>query len=74
MFIILKRKQKSFSERNTVLSFGIFYIGLKDKFFFWEILLMNLRKIVTTGIAVSIPTNNVQLSTLSCMAILFVNS
>lgn len=33
--------------------FGLFYIGLKDETYYWEVVVNNLRKVVVVAISVS---------------------
>jgi hypothetical protein len=74
MFFILKKHSKRLDHSNIIVKYGIFYMGFKNKFFYWEIILINIRKIMTTAIAVSIPTGNVSIASLSCMLALFLSS
>jgi len=32
--------------------FGLFYIGLKDETFYWEVVINNLRKVIIVAISV----------------------
>ena len=42
----LYKIQKCFSDPRNLKIYGIFYIGLNDDAFYWEIVLMNLRKML----------------------------
>lgn len=43
--IILFRNRKSLAKEKTLRVFGVFYVGLTDQNFYWEILIVNLRKV-----------------------------
>ena len=42
----LYRMKGSFNDRRNLALFGIFYVGLNDHAFYWEILVVNFRKII----------------------------
>jgi hypothetical protein len=52
IFIILYRNRKNLDEPDILIKYGIFFIGLKDKYYYWEIIVINIRKIISTGISV----------------------
>ena len=37
-----------------LIKYGLFYIGLTDKAFYWEIVVVNLRKVIFIALAVSL--------------------
>jgi len=48
LFIMMKmRQQKSFNDVSFIRRYGVFFIGLKDKMYFWEVLVSNARKIIS---------------------------
>lgn len=53
-FYHLRRNLARLNERETIIKYGLFYIGLKDEKFFWEILIGNGRKVVVILIAASV--------------------
>lgn len=42
------------NERDMIIKYGTFYIGLSDDTFYWEVIIINLRKILLSGIIVSL--------------------
>jgi len=56
-YFSLRKNFKRLDEREIIIKFGLFYIGLKDDKFFWEILIGNGRKIIVILIATAIADN-----------------
>lgn len=52
-FLILYKKRDELDERENVITLGLFYIGLEDRTFYWEVVVNNLRKITVAAISVS---------------------
>jgi hypothetical protein len=50
---ILKRNTKNFDDPNFIIKYGVFIIGLKTKHFYWEIIIINFRRVITTVLIVS---------------------
>ncbi|CDW71406.1 UNKNOWN [Stylonychia lemnae] len=42
----LKKHHKSLNDKNLVVKYGLFFVGLNDNAFYWEILIVNARKII----------------------------
>ena len=71
---MLFRRRKHLDDPDNIIKYGLFYIGLTDKAYYWEILIINLRKILFVGISVSLSgekTRNFQ--ALLCFSIIYVN-
>jgi hypothetical protein len=51
IIVFLYRHRKSLSEIHILKVYGLFYVGLTDENFFWEILIVNLRKVIFILIA-----------------------
>ncbi|CDW75362.1 UNKNOWN [Stylonychia lemnae] len=45
-FVRLYQNKKNFKDPEVVSRFGLFFIGLNDNQYYWEILLINFRKII----------------------------
>ncbi|CDW74830.1 UNKNOWN [Stylonychia lemnae] len=45
-FFRLFRHRKNFNDPEVIQQYGLFFVGLNDSQFYWEILLVNFRKIV----------------------------
>jgi hypothetical protein len=46
IFYELFNKRKSLNNKDVVLGYGLFFVGLSEKAFFWEVVVTNLRKII----------------------------
>ena len=48
LFIFMKlfKERKNLNNKDVVLSYGLFFVGLEDNAFYWEIIVTNLRKVV----------------------------
>lgn len=42
----LWKNRKNLNDKEVVLDYGLFYVGLADHAFFWEILVSNFRKVI----------------------------
>jgi hypothetical protein len=54
VFIILKKNQSKINDENMIIKYGTFYIGLKENAYYWEIIIINLRKVILSVIIVSL--------------------
>jgi hypothetical protein len=54
VFIILKRNNKKLNKENMIIKYGTFYIGLKEKAYYWEVLIINVRKVLLSIIVVAL--------------------
>ena len=46
IFVNLLKKRTNLNDKDTLATFGLFYVGLNDKAFFWEVVIVNVRKII----------------------------
>ena len=46
VFTNLNRNRQNFNEKEIISKFGLFFVGLNDEAYFWEVIITNLRKIV----------------------------
>lgn len=46
IFLILYKKRPNLNDKDVVLSYGLFFVGLEDSAFFWEIVVSNFRKVL----------------------------
>ena len=56
VFFILRKNRPFFNEKNTIVKYGFYYIGLNDGAYYWEVLVINARKIFLSAIAASLST------------------
>lgn len=43
--IVLRNNLNNLSKSSFLVEYGLFYVGLRDKMYFWEVGIVNLRKI-----------------------------
>jgi hypothetical protein len=58
ILMILYRNKSRFNEPDMLIKYGMFYIGLKDKHYYWELIVINIRKIIATAISISLNKEN----------------
>jgi hypothetical protein len=46
VFIKLFRRRGELDEKEVYITYGLFFIGLDDHSFYWELIVVNLRKII----------------------------
>jgi hypothetical protein len=46
VFTSLYRNRKNFDDKQIITKFGLFFVGLNDKAYFWEVIVSNVRKII----------------------------
>ena len=54
MWINLKKNKSRLSEKDFIIKYGLWYIGLTDKGYYWEIVVINSRKVFFIASAVSV--------------------
>jgi len=54
IFYLLYMHRHSLDDKDTIIKYGIFYIGLTDKMFYWEVIIVNIRKILFICIIISL--------------------
>ena len=56
-----------------LIKYGLFYIGLTDRGYYWEIVVINLRKVIFICIAVSFSKETKMMQALMCFIVLYAN-
>jgi len=46
IFVILKKSKKNLDNESIILKYGIYYRGFKDDYFFWDILVVNVKRML----------------------------
>jgi multisubunit Na+/H+ antiporter MnhG subunit len=46
ILIRLKENKNKLSEKDTIMKYGLFFAGLNDNAYFWDVLITNLRKVI----------------------------
>lgn len=47
----LKKNKHKLDDKSFLRQYGFFYIGLKTEYYYWEIIVVNLRKLIFTMLA-----------------------
>jgi hypothetical protein len=55
---LLKRKKTNLDKEDTIIMFGIFYIGLRDEWLHYEIILNNIKKLLCTAWLIALGNKN----------------
>ncbi|CDW85178.1 UNKNOWN [Stylonychia lemnae] len=58
IFIQLLKIKDSFDNPDNLKMFGLFYVGLNDKTFYWEVIFVNLRKFIIIATGAFVPKQN----------------
>jgi hypothetical protein len=69
----LKKNKDKLDNRENVIKYGLFYIGLRDDRFYWEILVSNFRKVYIVGITVSVSSTNARMQLMLIFSYLYFN-
>ena len=69
IFHTLFKKRATLNDKEVVLSYGLFIVGLEDYAFFWEIVISNFRKVlyIVAGAFLSATNPTVKVSFLSSL-------
>ena len=64
-FIFLKRIKNNLNETNNLKLYGVFYIGMNDDSYYWEVRVVNLRKLalIISAALLSGSQNSMRVST-----------
>ena len=46
IFVQLFRKRHDLNDKNTIIIYGLFFVGLSDRAYFYEVVVSNLRKLL----------------------------
>ena len=52
-FLLLKRNKSKLDEKEYLILLGLFYVGLKEDTFYWEVVVNNARKIFISIVSVT---------------------
>jgi hypothetical protein len=50
----LYKERKHLDKEDNIIKYGLFYIGLSDENYYWELVVNNLRKIVVIIVSISV--------------------
>lgn len=54
IFRLLSKNKDNLGDKDLIIKYGLFYIGLTDKGYYWEIIAVNTRKVLFIICAVSV--------------------
>ena len=54
VFRMLYKKRKDLDDKDMIIKYGLFYIGLSDHGYYWEVLVINVRKVLFIAVAISL--------------------
>jgi hypothetical protein len=46
IFYRLRQNKKNLNDKELLINYGLFYVGLNDDAYFWEVVVSNARKII----------------------------
>jgi len=73
IFSVLYKNRKNLNEPDTLIKYGLFYVGLTDKMFYWEIIVINLRKVLFIVASILLSRTNKFYQALMCFLVLYAN-
>ncbi len=73
MFYLLYKRRRNLDDPENVIRYGLFYIGLTDDMFYWEIVVVNLRKIAFVSVAAGLEAT-ILFRAMVCFGVLFINT
>ena len=69
IYIALRNHRKQFEQREVLLKFGFFYVGLNDEAFYWEIVVANTRKVLFIIFSTLLSSNDSQYKVTSILSL-----
>ena len=54
VFRALYKNKDKLNEKDMLIKYGLYYVGLSDKGYYWEVVVVNLRKVLFVGIIVTL--------------------
>lgn len=73
IFFILRKNKKWLGEKEMIITYGTFYIGLEDRAYYWELIIINSRKVTLSLIAITLSTQKEMYAALLVALILITN-
>eukprot|EP00347_Sterkiella_histriomuscorum_P008394 403345262 len=72
IIIALNRNKKRLNDVNVIKQYGLYYIGFKDNTFYWQIGVINIRRIIYIAITVSLSKFQKQLYAIICVIVIYI--
>jgi len=70
LYLLFKHRDK-LDDKDTIIKYGIYYIGLTNKMFYWEIVIVNIRKALFIIIIISLQRANTMYQAVIAIGILY---
>jgi hypothetical protein len=58
IFLLLIKNKSNLNSDDTLIKYGLFYVGFKDSTFYWQIIIINLKKVFFIIITISLQSSN----------------
>lgn len=71
IFMILRKNKQNLATKDILIKYGLYYVGLTDESYYWEVLIVNFRKVFMITIFVSIGRTQVHLQAMLCFSVLY---
>eukprot|EP00347_Sterkiella_histriomuscorum_P010324 403376745 len=71
VFLMLRKNSKNLNDENVTLQYGLFFVGLNDQAYYWEIVIVNIRKMIFIICATLLSSLNQEVKTLTLYGGLF---
>ena len=73
IFTILRKNKDHLSSPDMLIKYGLYYVGLTDKSYYWEVVVVNFRKVFMITAFVSISRSQIQLQAMLCFSVLYIH-
>ena len=72
IYFVLRRNKANLDNKKTITNFGLFYIGFKDEYFYWQIVFVNGKRILYTILTILLMEHNQMMFILSIFTVMYV--
>ena len=55
---MLYKNRHNLDNKELIIKYGLFYVGLTDEGYYWEIIVINVRKVIFIAISISLSKYN----------------
>jgi hypothetical protein len=54
VYILLRLNRNALDEKSTIMKYGLYYIGFKDNSYYWQVIVINVRRMCYIAISVAL--------------------
>mmetsp|Transcript_20803 Transcript_20803/g.19837 ORF Transcript_20803/g.19837 Transcript_20803/m.19837 type:complete len:239 (-) Transcript_20803:241-957(-) len=72
LYIMLYRRKSKLTEKDTIKRYGIYYIGLTDERFYWQLAVINMKRVIYIIFQVTLLEYNSKLFVLTLFMIMYI--